>query len=125
MNLPTSVFGTKGMEEEVGLLNKAAPTGFDLDLHVVAALDEDFGFDDPDNCLEDEFVINAMEVGEGADSDDEWEDGSDVDSDCGGGRSEEDDEVPSLQSWGGEETGTKFTNYSMSSSCLDLDSGAS
>ena len=127
LNLPTTVFGTKGKEEEVGLLNKAAPTGLDLDLdlHVVAALDEDFGFDDPDNCLEDEFVINAMEVGEGADSDDEWEDGSDVDSDCGGGRSEEDDEVPSLQSWGGEETGTKFTNYSMSSSCLDLDSGAS
>ena len=127
LNLPTTVLGNKGMEEEVGLLNKAAPTGLDLDLdlHVVAALDEDFGFDDPDNCLEDEFVINAMEVGEGADSDDEWEDGSDVDSDCGGGRSEEDDEVPSLQSWGGEETGTKFTNYSMSSSCLDLDSGAS
>jgi len=120
LNLPTTVFGTKGVEEEVGLLNKAAPTGLDLNLDpdIVAALDEDFDFDDPDNCLEDEFVINAMEVGEGADSDDEWEDGSDVDSDCGGGRSEEDDEVPSLQSWGGEETGTKFTNYSMSSSCI-------
>merc|ERR1719427_2458403 len=76
--------------------------------------------DDPDNVLEDEFVINAMDVVEGgeSDDDDDWEDGSDVDSDCGGGRSEEDDDVPSLQSWGGEETGTKFTNYSMSSSCI-------
>lgn len=120
LNLPATVFGTKGEEEKVGLLNKAAPTGLDLNLDpdIVAALDEDFDFDDPDNCLEDEFVINAMEEGEGGDSDDEWEDGSDVDSDCGGGRSEEDDEVPSLQSWGGEETGTKFTNYSMSSSCI-------
>ena len=58
-----------------------------------------------------------MEEGEGGDSKDEWKDGSDVDSDCGG-RSEEDDEVPSLQIWGDEETGTKFTNYSMSSSCI-------
>merc|ERR1719427_2603679 len=76
--------------------------------------------DDPDNVLEDEFVINAMDVVEGgeSDDDDDWEDGSDVDSDCGGGRSEEDDDVPSLQSWAGEETGTKFTNYSMSSSCI-------
>jgi len=122
--LPPTVFGTKGEEEEVGLLNKAAPVGLDLSLDpdIVAALDEDFDFDDPDNCLEDDFVVNAMDVaegGDGEDSDDDWEyDGSDVDSDCGGGRSEEDDEVPSLQSWGGEETGTKFTNYSMSSSCI-------
>merc|ERR1719493_12372 len=51
---------------------------------------------------------------------DEWEDesGSDIDSDCGGGRSEEDDQCPSLLSWAGEETGTKFTNYSMSSSVI-------
>jgi len=121
LNLPPTVFGTKGQEEEVGLLNKAAPVGLDLSLDpdIVAALDEDFDFDDPDNCLEDDFIVNAMEEGEGGDSDDDWEDeDSDVDSDCGGGRSEEDDEVPSLQSWGGEETGTKFTNYSMSSSCI-------
>jgi len=121
--LPSTVFGTKGMEEEVGLLNKAAPTGLDLNLDpdIVAALDEDFDFEDPENALDDEFVINAMEVVEGGDDDDEdWEDGSDVGSDCFGGRSEdeEDDEVPSLQSWAGEETGTKFTNYSMSSSCI-------
>eukprot|EP00092_Neocalanus_flemingeri_P006772 GFUD01007314.1.p1 GENE.GFUD01007314.1~~GFUD01007314.1.p1 ORF type:complete len:455 (-),score=189.53 GFUD01007314.1:149-1513(-) len=120
LNLPSTVFGTKGEEEKVGLLNKAAPVGLDLSLDpdIVAALDEDFDFDDPDNALDDEFVVNAMEVREGGQSDGEWEDDSDVDSDCGGGRSEEDDEVPSLQSWTGEETGTKFTNYSMSSSCI-------
>ena len=123
LSLPPTVFGTKGQEEEVGLLNKAAPTGLDLSLDpdIVAALDEDFDFEDPDNCLDDDFFVNAMETGDGGASDDEWEDNdSDIDSDCVGGRSEdeEDDEVPSLQSWGGEETGTKFTNYSMSSSCI-------
>jgi len=72
--LPPTVFGTKGKEEEVGLLNKAAPVGLDLSLDpdIVAALDEDFDFDDPDNCLEDDFVVNAMDVAEGGDgSDDE------------------------------------------------------
>merc|ERR1719219_1939977 len=56
--------------------------------------------------------------GEADDDDDgEWED----ESDCMGGRSgeEEDDEVPSLCSWNGEETATaKFTTYSMSSSVI-------
>jgi len=121
INLPSVVFGTKGKEEEVGLLNKAAPTGLDLSLDpdIVAALDEDFDFENPDNCLDDDFMMDAMAEGDEEDmSDDEWEDTSDVDSDCAGGRSEEDDEVPSLKSWNGEETGTKFTNYSMSSSCI-------
>lgn len=35
----------------------------DLDPEVVAALDEDFDFDDPDNQLEDNFIELAM--GEG------------------------------------------------------------
>merc|ERR1719431_525439 len=87
-------------------------------------MDEDFNFDDPENALEDDFIMQAMgDGGElGSEDDSEYEDmeDSDVDSDFGGGRSEdeEDDEVPSLQSWNGEETGTKFTNYSMSSSCI-------
>merc|ERR1719322_1989895 len=76
LQLPSNVFATKGKEEEVGLLNKAAPVGLDLSLDpdIVAALDEDFDFDDPDNCLEDDFIVNAMEEGEGGDSDDDWED---------------------------------------------------
>lgn len=124
--LPSTVFATEGDEEKVGLLNKAAPTGLDLSLDpdIVAAMDEDFNFDDPENALEDDFMMQAMGDGGGllSEDDSDYEDmeDSDVDSDFGGGRSEdeEDDEVPSLQSWTGEETGTKFTNYSMSSSCI-------
>ena len=50
------------------------------------------------------------------DDEDQWGDNSD----CAGGRSEdeEDNQCPSLLSWAGEETGTKFTSYSMSSSVI-------
>jgi len=120
--LPSVVFATEGPEEEVGLLNKAAPTGLDLSLDpdIVAAMDDDFDYDDPENALDDDFIIQAMDEDGGSDDDEDYEDCSDMDSEFGGGRSdgEEDDEVPSLLSWNGEETGTKFTNYSMSSSCI-------
>ena len=58
-------------------------------------------------------VIIMIEAGEAVDSDEDEEDDGDMDSDFSGGQSddEEDDEAPSLQSWSGEETGTKFTNY--------------
>ena len=124
LQLPASVFGTQGLEEEVGLLNKAAPRGLDLSLDpdIVATMDEDYDFEDPENEFEDDFIIQMNGGGteedddyEG-DDDEEWEDDSD---DCAGGRSdEEDDEVPSLVSWSGEETKTRFTNYSMSSSVI-------
>ena len=125
LKLPSDVFGTLGEEEEVGLLNKAAPVGLDLSLdpEVVAAMDDDFNFEDPDNEFGDDFVMEMMggagdEDGDEADDeDDEWED----DSDCMGGRSEdeEDDQCPSLCSWNAEETATaKFTTYSMSSSVM-------
>merc|ERR1719273_1124958 len=87
-------------------------------------MDDDFNFDDPDNEFDDDFVMQlAQGGGEGSEEDieeddeDQWEDDSD---DCAGGRSEdeEDDQCPSLLSWAGEETGTKFTNYSMSSSVI-------
>ena len=126
LQLPASVFGTQGQEEEVGLLNKAAPRGLDLSLDpdIVATMDEDFNFDDPENEFDDDFIMqmNGGEAGQDdddyeGDDDEEWEDDSD---DCAGGRSdlEEDDEVPSLVSWSGEETKTRFTNYSMSSSVI-------
>jgi protein LTV1 len=78
------------VEEKVGLLNRAAPhSGFyflfkfcieflilknnlkiinilgprpDLDPDIVAALDDDFNFDDPDNELEDDFIAFANGV---------------------------------------------------------------
>ena len=129
LNLPSDVFATRGEEEVVGLLNKAAPVGLDLSLdpEVVAAMDDDFNFTDPENEFNDDFVMQMMggagdddgEERDEADDDDDsqWED----DSDCMGGRSDDEDEdqVPSLYSWTGEETATaKFTTYSMSSSVM-------
>lgn len=67
INLPSSVFESN-VEEKVGLLNKAAPSGLrlDLDPDVIAALDDDFDFDDPENQLEDNFMELAnAEVGDG------------------------------------------------------------
>ena len=34
----------------------------DMDPDIVAALDEDFDFDDPDNQLDDDFIIKANDV---------------------------------------------------------------
>merc|ERR1719414_2152476 len=131
VQLPSAVFASKGEQEEVGLLNKAAPRGLDLSLDpdIVAAMDEDFNFDDPDNALDDDFVAFAMGEGGGADENSDEYDGDasdeeedwETDSDCMGGRSddeEEFDEVPELQAFDEEETRTKFTNYSMSSSII-------
>lgn len=78
--LPSSVFPSQ-VEEEVGLLNKAAPhkgLRLDLDPDIIAALDDDFDFDNPENQLEDNFmeIANA----EGLD-DDSFEHDSYLDSD--------------------------------------------
>ena len=121
LQLPKSLFTSGEEEEEVGLLNKAAPVGLDLSLDpdIVAAMDDDFDYEDPGNEFEDDFIMQIMGEGEGEGDfeDAEWEDNSDF----GGGRSEDedDDKVPSLLSWAGEETNTaKFTTYSMSSSVI-------
>lgn len=58
INLPSSVFASN-VEEKVGLLNKAAPVSglqLDLDPDIVAAMDDDFDYDDPENQLEDNFM---------------------------------------------------------------------
>ncbi|XP_058237148.1 protein LTV1 homolog isoform X2 [Hemibagrus wyckioides] len=134
IKLPSSVFASE-FEEEVGLLNKAAPISgprLDMDPDIVAALDEDFDFDDPENILEDDFIIKANDVvsgdihmGEG-DDDDEWEDTDE-------GESGEDDEERSYDSAGGVsddevdrgqfmfmdcETRSRFTEYSLTSSVM-------
>ena len=53
----------RGEEEAVGLLNKAAPRGLDLSLDpdIVAAMDDDFNFDDPDNEFDDDFVMQLAQ----------------------------------------------------------------
>ncbi|XP_023332626.1 protein LTV1 homolog [Eurytemora carolleeae] len=98
ISLPRVVFPSNE-EEEVGLLNKAAPRGLDLSLDpdVVAAMDDDFDYEDPENELDDDFILKAMGEGEDDDDDDdEGEEGSDQDwesdSDRMGGRSEDEDE---------------------------------
>ncbi|XP_034949649.1 protein LTV1 homolog [Chelonus insularis] len=116
INLPSSVFASS-VEEEVGLLNKAAPISgprLDLDPDLIAAMDDDFDFDDPDNQLEDNFMELANGGGDIDDiiEEDEYEYDSD----------EEKDEVGSLDgpqySFRDEETKSRFTEYSMSSSVI-------
>ncbi|XP_066552885.1 protein LTV1 homolog [Amia ocellicauda] len=134
INLPSSVFASE-FEEEVGLLNKAAPISgprLDMDPDIVAALDEDFDFEDPDNILEDDFILKANQdkastdlVGSD-DDDDEWEDTDegeeDYDSDNllsgdeGEGASGERATPEFL--FMKEETRSRFTEYSITSSVM-------
>lgn len=118
IQLSSKVFGSE-REEEVGLLNKAAPiTGprFDLDPDVVAAMDVDFNFDDPDNQLDDDF----MQVAQGDDLPDATErlSGEDESDDESG----EDYDSDELDSYDGDnnddETKSRFTSYSLSSSVM-------
>lgn len=58
ISLPSSVFASE-VEEKVGLLNRDPPRAgprLDWDPDVVAAMDEDFNYEDPDNMLEDNFM---------------------------------------------------------------------
>ncbi|CAN7938578.1 unnamed protein product, partial [Ixodes hexagonus] len=124
IRLPSSVFQSN-VEEKEGLLNKAAPQVGprpDWDPDVVAALDDDFDFEDEDNALEDDFVKLAdgpVEDGmEGVDEEAMEDDDSDQyitdDEDASG------DEEGSEGgfSFTEEEVRSRFTNYSMSSSVI-------
>lgn len=124
IQLPSSVFESS-VEEKVGLLNKAAPVSglrLDLDPEVVAAMDDDFDFDDPDNELEDNFMELAN-VGESGDEfDDSDEDEEDDEDNINVSDDEDGDELGSLSSFQDrfkdEETRSRFTEYSMSSSVM-------
>lgn len=123
LKLPSSVFASK-VEEDIGLLNKAAPHSgprLDLDPDIVAAMDEDFDFEDPDNELEDNFIELANAEGNGSEM------GSGVkshgnDDDLSSGNESEDDELGSLcgpqYTFADVETKSHFTNYSLSSSVM-------
>ncbi|KAL0125309.1 hypothetical protein PUN28_004438 [Cardiocondyla obscurior] len=136
INLPSSVFASN-VEEKVGMLNKAAPVSgprLDLDPDVVAAMDDDFDFNDPENELEDNFIelANAGNSDtENSDNEYEYElnergdehSDLDVSSDGHMDLSDEDaDQVCSLNaplySFAEEETKSRFTEYSMSSSVM-------
>uniref|UniRef100_H0VPD3 Protein LTV1 homolog n=1 Tax=Cavia porcellus TaxID=10141 RepID=H0VPD3_CAVPO len=146
IKLPSSVFASE-FEEDVGLLNKAAPVSgprLDFDPDIVAALDDDFDFDDPENMLEDDFILQAnrptekeegMDIpkSEGEDSS-EWEDedetgsGSDSAGDHNSAGPLSDEDVPSFfgdahrpiekHLFWEEETKSRFTEYSMTSSVM-------
>ena len=131
--LPSAALPSK-YEEEEGMLGKGVlPKGPqpDWDPDIVAALDDDVDFDDPDNFLVDDFMKLANSVNplnkkekyideEEYDEDEEWEttsevtDGSDIDSD--NLLSDDDD-------FGEEETKSRFTNYSMTSSVIRRSQG--
>jgi protein LTV1 len=138
IRLPSSVFESE-FQEEVGLLNKAAPVFGpqpDLDPDIVAALDDDFDFDDPSNELEDNFMqlangADIEELGESSNGvksrslldevneNDEYTDEENMEDDDEG---EDGDSLGSLHgpqyTFADEETRSRFTNYSMSSSVV-------
>lgn len=63
--LPSSVFQSD-FEVPVGLLNKAAPVYGprpELDPDIVAAMDDDFDYDNPENILEENFMELANQYG--------------------------------------------------------------
>lgn len=130
LQLPSSLFASE-FEEDEGMLRKAAPhlgPRPDLDPDIVAALDDDFDYGNEDNQLDDNFVELAMggEGGDDFDEDYEDEEYSDVDSNFSGEDGSEDelrDNVGPLRGsrfphFDDEETKSRFTEYSMSSSVI-------
>lgn len=119
--LPSSVFASE-FEEEEGMLRKAAPRSgprLDWDPDIVAALDDDFDYENPDNQLDDDFFAKALGDGDPIDEDDEElnsDDNSDVDSDFS--NDEERDALGPLRMYNDEESKSRFTEYSMSSSVI-------
>ncbi|XP_015430682.1 PREDICTED: protein LTV1 homolog [Dufourea novaeangliae] len=127
INLPSSVFASN-VEEKIGLLNKTAPVSglqLNLDPDIVAAMDDDFNYSDPENELEDNFIelANAESNDNEFVNEEEYEQSSDVSSEGQMELSdEEQDEVCSLNgaqyTFREEETKSRFTEYSMSSSVI-------
>lgn len=114
--IPTVVFASKE-EEDIGMLHRAIPpTGpqVEWDPDVVAAMDEDFDFEDPENFIEDDFILKATdEVDETMQDSDEIDENYSGSEDAGSWMSDIDKDE-----FAGEETRSRFTQYSMSSSVL-------
>lgn len=86
-----------------------------LDPDLVAAMDEDFDFTNPDNELEDNFI----ELAEGVASDQEFDEEFEVEDDFGSEAADDVGSLPgSLHSYSDEETKSRFTAYSMTSSVI-------
>ncbi|XP_068135608.1 protein LTV1 homolog [Hyperolius riggenbachi] len=127
LQLPSSVFASQ-FEEDVGLLNKAAPVRglcLDLDPDVVAALDDDFDFENPENQLDDDFILQANIPGSEAQRNEyegEEEDTDDDDFDSEGPLSDEEGggDVGPMREFlfMQEETKSRFSEYSISSAAM-------
>ncbi|CAH1255161.1 Hypp1469 [Branchiostoma lanceolatum] len=120
LQLPASVFPSE-QEEDVGMLNKAAPLvgpQLDWDPDIVAALDEDFNYDDPNNALEDDFIAmaTAAPTGEEEEVDSDGEYPSD---EC----EMESDEEGSSEGMTYRTTKSRFTEYSITSSVMRRNDG--
>lgn len=125
LQLPSSLFASH-VEEKEGLLNKAAlPVGPqpDWDPDLVAAMDEDFNYDDPNNQIDDDFIVQAggQDSEESAEDDESEESYEDEDDSMNGYASDNQDDYE--KKFEGEETKSHFTNYSMTSSVMRRNEG--
>lgn len=118
LQLPSSVFASE-FEEDEGMLRKAAPRSGprpDLDPDIVAALDDDFDFNNPENEFEDDFITKIMGID--GEVEDEDYDGSDFEADSDYSNDEERDNLGPMRAFNDEECKSRFTEYSMSSSVI-------
>ncbi|KAK9890587.1 hypothetical protein WA026_011956 [Henosepilachna vigintioctopunctata] len=102
------------------MLNRAMPVSgleLNLDSDIVAAMDEDFDFDDPNNQLEDNFIelANGEQINSKFEEneEDDYFSCSDYEE-----KSEDVDELESFPNFEKEELKSRFTDYPMSSSVL-------
>lgn len=128
INLPSVVFESEE-QEKVGLMNRAIPMGLrlDLDPEVFAALEDDFDFENEENQMSEDFLDSILkEERMGEIDEDEDEDYDEESEDDSSGHmevsDEERDDVASLNgkqfTFKDEETRSRFTEYSMSSSVM-------
>lgn len=125
IQLPSSVFASD-VERDVGVLNEAfaikGPRP-DWDPDIVEGLDDDFDFENPDNQLEDDFIIQANSS-EPFNEEEEYSDEDDIASDEADMSGDEDMHGDyGDRMFMDEETKSRFTNYSMSSSVIRRNEG--
>ncbi|WAR23534.1 LTV1-like protein [Mya arenaria] len=128
IQLPSSALPSE-YEKPVGLLNTALPIRGprpDWDPDIVEALDDDFDFDNPDNQLDDDFMQIANTTKNIGEEGSDLEEVSDLDSNMADLSDNDDfdgDFKYGDQMFMDEETKSRFTNYSMSSSVIRRNEG--
>ena len=128
LRLPSSVFASN-VEEDVGVLNRAAPRSgplLDWDPDIVETLDDDYEHekvhtlqdeeDEGESELDDDFMAKAMDGV--CDGDDDDDDDDEEDCDEKDFNSDFDGDFEDNDIFAGEEVRSKFTEYSMSSSVV-------